>query len=698
MSSLLKIRKRAMLPIDQLEALRGEPDSGIFKIRHRMNPALHPRYLGNLTLGLVNHFNELINHYHPDLEGILAGFGKIFLRRPNGQFLNEEAHIHLDVASDFWVFRPSVGAQLRGVVNKKSASHVSVLVHGCFNVPCHLPPGIQSSEWCGTKSRIGQIVRFTVTKTDMSQKIPYIQGNLLSNSVEEKKMANQNILFDNRVSDLSPEEFDKAHQTSEFEDSGIEKTKKKRKRDVAFSNDVETPPKKKKKKANVEGEVSDVTFDSSSSKKKKKKKVKTETGESATNNDEDLTKRMLEAIKDMEGMRQDGEEASMVKKKKKKNKGKDENSSQLLKSVFPQKDMVQADKIPETSNGVMQVGSTNLKKDETSNKPRKVPPYAIYMKENRKKLKSEHPDMSFTEIAKKMGEKWRSLSQEEKNDYVVKAKLANEDKIQKWNLTNARVPESKLSKEKGEQVSAKALDAAFRCFVNEKRADLKKLYQSLSMEDTDQMIDDMWKNCPKEQKDEYKKRAEDANQVEVQNTLTKATQQKNEGTKKKPGKTSSYMMFFQEIRPIIIKKFPDLKFVEISKRAGDLWKGLTEVEKNKYKRKADVLYEEKLKRWALDNSSNQESSAVKKAATPKKQKGRDKTGTPIGGLTSLDSQSQTLPTSATASWASTQLFNNTMSPITNPASPTKAKLKKKGEQDEDRVRASLLAEMRAMLE
>ena len=90
----------------------GEPDSGIFKVRHRMNPALHPRYLSNLTLGLVNHFNELINHYHPDLEGILAGFGKIFLRRPDGHFLNEEAHIHLDVAADFWVFRPSVGAQV----------------------------------------------------------------------------------------------------------------------------------------------------------------------------------------------------------------------------------------------------------------------------------------------------------------------------------------------------------------------------------------------------------------------------------------------------------------------------------------------------------------------------------------------------------------------------------------------------------
>ena len=72
-----------------------------------------------------------------------------------------------------------------------------------------------------------QIVRFTVTKTDMSQKIPYIQGNLLSNSVDEGKMANQNMLFDNRVADLAPEEFDRVQQTSEDENSGIGNTKKK---------------------------------------------------------------------------------------------------------------------------------------------------------------------------------------------------------------------------------------------------------------------------------------------------------------------------------------------------------------------------------------------------------------------------------------------------------------------------------------
>ena len=63
--------------------------------------ALHPKYINNIPLGLVNHFNKLINQWHPQLNGILAGYGRLQLRRPTGNMLNEEAHIHLDVQSEF---------------------------------------------------------------------------------------------------------------------------------------------------------------------------------------------------------------------------------------------------------------------------------------------------------------------------------------------------------------------------------------------------------------------------------------------------------------------------------------------------------------------------------------------------------------------------------------------------------------------
>ena len=154
--------------------------------------ALHPKYINNVPLGLVNHFNKLINTWHPQLNGILAGYSRLQLKRPTGSMMNEEAHIHVDVQSEFYLFRPLIGRQLKGVVTKKSPTHVSCLVHGVFNVPCHRPHDM-AKNWFGAKAQIQQVVHITVLKTDMSQRVPFILGDL------------KNIGLDNQVKTDFPE-------------------------------------------------------------------------------------------------------------------------------------------------------------------------------------------------------------------------------------------------------------------------------------------------------------------------------------------------------------------------------------------------------------------------------------------------------------------------------------------------------------
>lgn len=166
-----------MLPLKDLERLYGEPDSAIAKCREEVHVALHPRFTHDLRVGLLSYFNSQINKWHPKLNGILAGYGKLQVKSPMGAMINEEPYQHLDVVSDFWVFRPDVGKELRGVVTKKSPTHISCLVHGIFNVPCHKPADQKGA--FASNVKIDSQVRLQVIKTDMSQPVPYILGTYL---------------------------------------------------------------------------------------------------------------------------------------------------------------------------------------------------------------------------------------------------------------------------------------------------------------------------------------------------------------------------------------------------------------------------------------------------------------------------------------------------------------------------------------
>ena len=57
------------------------------------------------------------------------------------------------------------------------------------------------------------------------------------------------------------------------------------------------------------------------------------------------------------------------------------------------------------------------KKD--NNEKRKPTAYAIFMKSVRSSIKNDNPDASFGEISKIVGEKWKMLSDDEKNQYKV---------------------------------------------------------------------------------------------------------------------------------------------------------------------------------------------------------------------------------------------------------------------------------------
>lgn len=247
--------------------LLGEPDSGIEKVRQVVHVAIHPKYVNNIPLGLVNYFNKQINQWHPQLNGILAGYGRLQLKRPTGA-LDEEAHLHLDVQSDFWLFRPLIGRQLKGVVSKKSNTHVSVLLHGVFSVPCHKPHNV--NDWWGAKAKLKQAVRLTVLKTDMSQKVPFIMGSLNNIGIGGSAAALE-ISFEETVPSPRVEEFSD-NEWSEITSTEVNTSKKaKKSRKKADTSVVdETPEDPSEADKTKDQLISSLLNESNTSKKAKK--------------------------------------------------------------------------------------------------------------------------------------------------------------------------------------------------------------------------------------------------------------------------------------------------------------------------------------------------------------------------------------------------------------------------------------------
>jgi len=150
-----------------------------------------------------------ISHYFLlRLRGIILAYGKLYLKSAEGKFLNDGAFIHMDVISEFYIFRPTPGALVESVVTKKSISHVSCLVHGLFNVSCYGPTGkdAKGQDWVGKKVKLGEVVNVKIGEIDDSTRIPHISGAIvrLTEDREGPRLPRTGVT---NVCEVRPEDF-----------------------------------------------------------------------------------------------------------------------------------------------------------------------------------------------------------------------------------------------------------------------------------------------------------------------------------------------------------------------------------------------------------------------------------------------------------------------------------------------------------
>ncbi|XP_019631868.1 PREDICTED: DNA-directed RNA polymerase I subunit RPA43-like [Branchiostoma belcheri] len=150
---------------EEASHLVDEPDSCLEIVRCREHIPLPPQYLGRLRTGVQEVLGSELKMYSARLKGVPVSYSNISLVQTGGNILDDQPYIHLDVETDFIVFRPKVGSTLVGKVNKLGKGHVGCLVHNYFNASIPRPRGTVNG-WAGSRLAVGDKFNFTVTRIE----------------------------------------------------------------------------------------------------------------------------------------------------------------------------------------------------------------------------------------------------------------------------------------------------------------------------------------------------------------------------------------------------------------------------------------------------------------------------------------------------------------------------------------------------
>mmetsp|Transcript_32076 Transcript_32076/g.75415 ORF Transcript_32076/g.75415 Transcript_32076/m.75415 type:complete len:271 (-) Transcript_32076:32-844(-) len=117
-----------------------------FRKRAKLSISLLPWSLKDCKQSVENSLRKMMLKYSNGLGGILMAYDDVRLEDKDnktntttrtsegkGWILNELPHVHYDVSCNVLVFFPSIGCQLKGVVNECFPSHVGMLVFGYIN-------------------------------------------------------------------------------------------------------------------------------------------------------------------------------------------------------------------------------------------------------------------------------------------------------------------------------------------------------------------------------------------------------------------------------------------------------------------------------------------------------------------------------------------------------------------------------------
>ncbi|EGD83446.1 hypothetical protein PTSG_04053 [Salpingoeca rosetta] len=153
--------------------------------------------------------------------------------------------------------------------------------------------------------------------------------------------------------------------------------------------------------------------------------------------------------------------------------------------------------------------------------------YALWSSSARSKLKEQHPDLSFGELSKKLGQAWQDLADEDKAEWNEKAKEDRQRYLKEKKKFDAENPDAakpaKKMRKKKDPNAPKGAKSAYIYFSTEMREKIKEEKPDLTLGQISQECGTLWRGLSDEEKKKYEKMAaEDKKRYEAEMAEYKA--------------------------------------------------------------------------------------------------------------------------------------------------------------------------------
>lgn len=166
-----KIVKHLKYTLKELKSYCADERSCVkYVSAEKIHIGLAPHALGNFQESVTNALGKKkIGRYDVKLDGIVLDVRNIKVIGNQFHMHNDSSALHINLYADLYVFQPTVGAIVNGIIKHIAYGHISVTIHRVFNVSILLNNIRRDLE-------VNNEISVKITKFNFEDSMPYIEG------------------------------------------------------------------------------------------------------------------------------------------------------------------------------------------------------------------------------------------------------------------------------------------------------------------------------------------------------------------------------------------------------------------------------------------------------------------------------------------------------------------------------------------